>query len=521
MCQRTVVPILALFLFCISGCDFFSKPTIQLTVLAGSELKDLEPFFDTIHKKTGIELKMEYIGTLDGAEKLAEGAVYDLAWFSHGKYLSMLPQTKDRILAQEKIMLSPVVLGIKESKAKEWGWVSNTPIRWSDIAEKAANHELRYAMTNPAASNSGFTSLLGVAAAFSGGTSALTAADVDKEQLQRFFSGQKLTSGSSGWLAEAYVREQNKLDGLINYESVLMSLNDSGKLQEKLYLIYPTEGIVTADYPLMLLDNSKREQYTELIEFLKSEDFQKVIMDKTSRRPVNPKVKPSTAFGSTMLVELPFPADRNTVDSLIFSYLDEVRPPSSPIFMLDVSGSMRNQRIESLRLALKNLTGLDNSLTGKFSRFRVREQVVLMPFNHNTFKPTIVTIDSGKTDSQGMENIRQFVDSLKAEGGTAIYATLIEAYKLAGQQIQENPDRFYSIVLLSDGKNEHKAHYEDFERFYHSLPPSAQGVKTFTILFGNANKEEMHKVAELTGGRVFDGQTLSLASVFKKIRGYQ
>lgn len=519
MYRFIVLPIISLLLVIFSGCD--SKPPVQLTVLAGSELKDLQPFFQKIRKETGIELQMEYIGTLDGAEKLASGAVYDMAWFSHGKYLSMIPETKGRIHAQEKIMLSPVVLGIKQNKAKQWGWLDSQKIRWSDIAEKAASGELRYAMTNPASSNSGFTSLLGVAAAFSSGKSAITSSDVDKDKLKQFFTGQKLTSGSSGWLAEAYVREQNKLDGLINYESVLMSLNTSGELREKLHLIYPTEGIVTADYPLMLLNSSQRESFKSLVTYLKSEEFQQLIMEKTNRRPVIPQIRPSGNFSRAMLVELPFPADRATVDSLIFSYLDEVRPPSSPLFLLDVSGSMKDQRIKNLRLALKNLTGLDNTLTGKFSRFRVREQVVLLPFNHKPYRPTVINVNSGESDSPDMEFIRQFVDNLQANGGTAIYATLIEAYKIAGEQKQKYPNRFYSIVLLSDGKNEHAIGYADFEQFYKSQPPATKDIKTFTILFGNAHKEEMHQVADLTGGRVFDGQSKSLASVFKKIRGYQ
>jgi len=41
------------------------------------------------------------------------------------------------------------------------------------------------------------------------------------------------------------------------------------------------------------------------------------------------------------------------------------------------------------------------------------------------------------------------------------------------------------------------------------------------VLFGNANEEEMIEVAELTGGRVFDGRSEALSLVFKQIRGYQ
>ncbi len=513
--------VLAVLTACmLAGCNGSSKPSRQLTLLAGSEIKDLEPYFKQIAKKTGIELQVEYTGTLEGAERLTGNNTFDLAWFSHAKYLSMLPGTRNTIHGQEKIMLSPVIMGVKESRARQWGWMDQE-VRWSDIADKAAAGELRFAMTNPAASNSGFTALLGVAAAFRSSTSALTSEDVDKEKLVQFFTGQKLTSGSSGWLAEAYEKEERGLDGLINYESVLMSMNTSGKLSERLHLVYPKEGIVTADYPLILLNKDKRETYAALVDYLKSESFQKVIMEKTNRRPVIPQVRLSDAFAGRMLVELPFPADRETIDSLIFSYLDEVRPPSTPVFVLDVSGSMQNQRINNLRLALKNLTGQDTSLTGKFSRFRLREQIYMIPFNHSTFPVQHFSVENNAPTGESMGAIRTYVDNLDAEGGTAIYAALMKAYQLAGQEKKKAPDRFYSIVLLSDGKNEHASSYNDFEHFYMQLPPETRAIKTFTILFGNANHEEMNKVAELTGGRVFNAQQMSLATVFKKIRGYQ
>jgi len=509
-------------LLVLAGCGTSPPPPRELlSVLAGSELEDLQPSFDELAVKTGISLKMEFIGTLDGAEKLAAGGSYDLAWFSHGKYLTMLPETAGLIHSQEKIMLSPVILGVKKSSATALGWNGGKALRWSDIADQSAAGRLRFAMTNPASSNSGFTALLGVAAAFSDGSGALTSQAIDKEKLRRFFTGLKLTSGSSGWLAEAYQREEQQLDGLVNYESVLMSMNDSGKLAEPLQLIFPQEGIVTADYPLMLLNKDKKEAFTKLVAELKSEHFQKIIMEKTRRRPVIPQVRPTPAFHGGMLVELPFPADRDTIDSLIFTYLDEVRRPSRPTFLLDVSGSMKNQRIDNLRLALKNLTGQDTSLTGRFARFRVREQVTFLPFNHATFPETMVTIDSSDTLGQGMGEIRTLVDNLEAEGGTAIYRALMRAYQLVGEQKQKDPEYYYSIVLLSDGKNEDKFGLEEFTRFYHSQAPEVQAIKTFTILFGNASREEMQQVAKLTGGRVFDGQGPSLTAVFKSIRGYQ
>ncbi|WP_281200143.1 hypothetical protein [Nonomuraea candida] len=41
------------------------------------------------------------------------------------------------------------------------------------------------------------------------------------------------------------------------------------------------------------------------------------------------------------------------------------------------------------------------------------------------------------------------------------------------------------------------------------------------VLFGESDDAEMRRVAELTGGAVFDAHSTSLTGAFKEIRGYQ
>ena len=69
------------------------------------------------------------------------------------------------------------------------------------------------------------------------------------------------------------------------------------------------------------------------------------------------------------------------IDALLFSYLDEQRVPAHAFFVLDVSGSMEGDGLNGLKAALNGLTGLDTSLTGRFSRFRGREEITIISFN--------------------------------------------------------------------------------------------------------------------------------------------
>ena len=95
-----------------------APPGKTLTVLAGSELKDLEPLLPDLEKATGYHLSMTYVGSLDGAERIVNGDRSQLAWFSSGKYLNLLQGNRGRVLAQEPIMVSPVVVGVKSVNGK-------------------------------------------------------------------------------------------------------------------------------------------------------------------------------------------------------------------------------------------------------------------------------------------------------------------------------------------------------------------------------------------------------------------
>lgn len=495
--------------------------TNALTVLAGSEVKDLEPLLPDLEKTTGVRLVPTYSGTLEGAESIAGGAATDAAWFSSGRYLSLLPGAGSRIVAQEKIMLSPVVIGVKQSVADRFGWTGNAAVTWKDIESHSADGSFHFAMTNPAASNSGLTALIGVASALSGSSDAIDTGHIDKAALRAFFTGQALTAGSSGFLADAYVRDQDRLDGIINYESILMSMNAGSALHEPLVIVYPSEGIITADYPFMLLNAAKRTAYDKVTAWLRRPEIQKRIMTDTLRRPAIPGVPLDPRFGSQTLIELPYPAAIDTIDTLINAYLDEERKPASAIFVLDVSGSMEGQRLNDLKAAMKALTGTDTTLTGKFSRFRAREQVTIITFATDVRDTREFTIDDTNPDSPDMTAIRDYVESLSVFDGTAIYSGVEQAYSVVQQKQAADPDRLYSIVLMTDGENNAGVSADGFKADWGRLPDEARSVHVYPVLFGDAKKSDMAAIASLTGGTTFDATTTSLSTIFKQIRGYQ
>jgi Ca-activated chloride channel homolog len=492
-----------------------------LSVMAGSEVKDLEPLFPDIRKATGVSLVMHYIGTLEGAEAIDSGEDTDAGWFASGHYLSLLPKAGPRIVAKQRIMVSPVIIGVKQSVADRFGWTNASTVTWKDIQAKAADGSFRFAMTNPAASNSGFTALIGVAAALSGSSDSIDTGNIDKAALRGFFKGQTLTAGSSGFLADAYIRDQDSVDGLVNYESILMGLNAGGKLREPLVLVYPSEGIVTSDYPFMLLNPDKREAFDKVTTYLRTPEVQTRIMRETSRRPAVAGVPLDPKFGSQTLIDLPFPARLETIDGLITAYLDEVRRPASAVFVLDVSSSMDGQRLDDLKASMKALTGTDDTITGRFARFRAREDVTIITFAGQVIDTRTFTIDDTDPDGPDMTAIRDYIDGLTTFPATAIYSGVEAAYEVVAREQGEDPDRLYSIVLMTDGENNAGIEPDQFERDYAALDAAVKAVHVYPVLFGESSEDAMSRIAALTGGTLFDATTSSLLTIFKQIRGYQ
>jgi Ca-activated chloride channel homolog len=508
-----------------TGNDDGTLPANAFTILAGSELKDVDTQLgDEIRKATGIEIRFSYAGTLDAIDQLNAGEQFDAVWVSHGKYLAMNPDLKARIVAQEKIMLSPVILGVKRSKAVALGWDKNDPT-WKDIADAASAEKFTFGMTNPTSSNTGFTAVIGIAAALASNPDALTEADVANPALKAFFQGQRMTAGSSGWLADAYAGDPSKVDGIINYESVILSLNANGKLSEPLVPVYPKEGIITADYPLMLLNGGKRAEYDRLVAYLRSTAFQTRLSAVTLRRPVNAESQAAASIPKRTLIELPFPGQPQVINGLLDAFLADVRVPSTSRYVLDLSGSMdEDGRIGQLKEAMYTLAGSDaGSLSSRYARFQNRERIGVIPFNREPM--TTLKFDMGTSAAENratLGSIKAAVQGMQADGGTAIYDSVQRAMtELAEEKRLDKTPRYYTIVLMTDGENTDGMDLSDLLRWRESQDDTVKSIRIFPIVFGNADADEMKSLAEATGGKAFDAKTGSLAKVFKDIRGYQ
>lgn len=491
-----------------SGGTSIASSAQTFRILAGSELKDVADEVTAFGKSKGFNVQFEYSGSLDAIDKLGETHNFDAVWVSHGKYLHLVPGVKSQIKASEKTMYSRVVMGVKPEKAKELGWdlSKDSDISWKSVIAAVKAGKLNLAMTNPAGSNTGFVTLVGVASELSGKGDALTEADIPTSQLKDLFSGITLTSGSSGDLMDKFKADPSKADAVINYESAIRATN--------LLVAIPKEGVITADYPLMLLKNSTQQPfYDELVGYLRDPVTQKTLTSKTLRTPL------SGDGSDTVINELPFPASLSVVDTLLSGFLNDYAKPASSYFVLDVSGSMNGDRLNSAKQAMTSLANSDGSVSGRFSTFRNRERINLTAFSDIVYPVQAFNLGQNSDENRKLlTSIESQVNGLRADGGTAIYDGILSVYDKARAEVKAG-GRSVSIVLLTDGDNNNGSSLSDFEA--HVKATGAPIVPVFGILYGEANTKDMNRLTTLTGGRVFDARKTSLKSVLKAIRNYQ
>ena len=107
------------FVLFLTGCSEESK---TFTILSGSENQSIEPMLTNYAKEKGYKVEMVYKGSVDSMLELQNNPEkYDAIWLPNSMWITM-GDTKKVVKHDKSIFTSPVVFGIKKSKAEELGF---------------------------------------------------------------------------------------------------------------------------------------------------------------------------------------------------------------------------------------------------------------------------------------------------------------------------------------------------------------------------------------------------------------
>jgi Ca-activated chloride channel family protein len=467
---------------------------------------------------------MRFAGSLDIGLSLRPGQelTVDAVWPASSVWIDLYDSER-RVHDLRSIYQTPVVLGVRLSKARELGWIGR-PVRMNDILRAVDSGRLTFLMTSATQSNSGASAYLAMLAAALNSPDAMTPEQLDdpraRDVVRRMLRGVARSSGSSGWLGELYREtaiDGHPYDAMWNYEAVLKETNDALRQHniEPLYAIYPEEGASVADAPLGYVSRGQPEKtehfFQELQAYLTGPEAQAEIARHGRRIPLGRArvlpAEPQWNFDPARLVTAVPTPDPVVIRHALTLYQEALRRPSLTVLCLDFSGSMRGDGERQLQEGMRFLFTPD--LAGEaLVQWSPRDRIFIMPFSD-----TVTEVTSGGGEPEEQARLLAFVAAQQAGGGTDMYACGRQALAAMQGDLKAG-GHLPAIVMMTDGRSQ-----GDADAFLAEWRKDGHAVPVFGVTFGDADRDQLDRLARETRARVFDGSK-SLAQAFRSTRGY-
>lgn len=530
--RRILVVLLLSVCLASLGCDSQeSDNPLHLSIISGSENEHLEPLIQDFASRNNVRISMHFKGSVDMKLMLGQGRSfpYDAVWPANALWVE-LGDSEHVVKHVQSIMKSPVVFALKQSKARELGFVG-TRVAMDDIMAAAKAGQLKFAMTSATQSNSGACAYLGMLNALLGNPATpMTETDLRDPEVQdrarQFLTLVNRGSGSSGWLKTFFRDNYEVLDGMFNYEAMIIEFNQwaARNGREPLHVVYPADGMVVADHPLGYVDKgdaAKEALFLKLQAYLKSPEVQQRIQSMGRRTGLvglaldnpDPAVfNPGWGIDAAQeIASFPLP-NRDVIALALDLFQGSLRKKSFTVYVLDYSGSMKGQGYEQLAGAMSTLFNYDTARQYMIQPTPGDIHVVI-PFNSDVIDVWNATGDA----PQVLRNLLDRVTGLQPGGGTDMYAALIQAVDILSRHHSELGEYLPAIILMTDGLSK-----GSFDAFREAMQGSGllKTVPVYSIAFGDADPSQLQQVSDLTAGRYFDGRSGDLAQKFRDMKGY-
>ena len=487
------------------------------SLITTPENKVFENTLEKFARKNTFEINITYADNLDIVDRLNSGEKYDAIWASNSIWLDMLDSSKVSTSDSKSTSVTPIVIGIKNSKANELG-LKNKQVKMRDILSLIKNGKLKFSMANPITTNSGAASYLNILSTLAGNPDVLTSEHLKNSKLQEdlkaFFTGLVRTSGDEDFLNKSFV--DGDYDAAITYEASIININKelekSGK--ETLYVIYPVDGVSICDSPFVYINNrndKKKKIFNELQTYILSDDGQDILLNlgrRTWYGGITDKA-PADIFNKSWGIDttkyispIKYPSESVIKEALLL-YQTKLRKPIHVVFCLDYSGSMSGNGIKTLKEAMEYI--LSDEAKKSMIQFTGEDKIDVIAFGSH-----VRLLGSSKGDNT--KGLLDKINNYSLDGATSLYPSAEEAIRLLENESSEYNS---SVILMTDGVG-NMGTFKELERYYREINKE---IPIYSITFGDAEEEQLEKMASLSNGKVFDGKS-DLVKAFKTVRGY-
>jgi Ca-activated chloride channel family protein len=522
---------------------------VTVTIIYGSEKQEwLEPLVQEYNEQkrqteegATIVVEATPMGSIESARAIIDGQLQPTVWSPASSiYIPVAnaewrntERSDDLVLGEPPdLVISPVVIAMWQPMAEALGWPEE-PIGWGDIAAMATSEEgwatygypewgtFQFGHTHPNYSNSGLVSVIAEAYAGAGKQRGLTLEDLQDPQI-RVFMAQVESSiihygSSTGFFAERmFERGPSYLSAAVMYENLVVAQESKRRAgqtdQLPVVAIYPKEGTFWSNHPYAILNAPwvSPEQHAA------AEDFQAFLLDRPQQqraialgfRPADVSIPLTSPLDGQHGVDpgqpqtvLQIPS-ADVIAGIQELWRTEAKKPVDLVVVMDVSGSMGGKKISAARSSLLQFVDLLDD--------RDRLEVML-------FSTDLVTLTPLTTLGEKRDEVRRRVSGIVERGDTRLYGAAIAAY----EELLESgdPRHIRAMVVLSDGEDTiSSVSLDQVVAQIGGSSESGTAPKIFTIAFGsNADREVLQRIAEITGGKQYDGDPETIYEVYRTI----
>ncbi|MBN1933861.1 MAG: VWA domain-containing protein [Anaerolineae bacterium] len=543
--------VLAILSLVLTGCDALASlggKTVKVSIVYGSEKKEwLEPLvaqFNAQKFKTEdgatIVVGATAMGSIESAEAIVAGTLQPTVWSPASSiYIPVANAEWQRgehsgelvVGTPNDLVLSPVVIAMWQPMAQALGWPEK-PIGWADIARLATSQEgwaaygydiwghFKFGHTHPNYSNSGIVSVIAEAYAGAGKQRGLTLQDLQSETVKTFMSEVESSiihyGVSTGFFAERmFERGPSYLSAAVMYENLVVAQETkrlSGDSQQlPVVAIYPKEGTFWSNHPYCILEapwvTDEQKAAARTFETFLLDKPQQLTAIRYGFRPADPAIPLGAPLDANHGVD---PAQPQTVlevptAEVISGIQDlwrETKKPVDLVVVMDISGSMKGDKINAARSSLLQFVNLLDD--------RDRLEIIL-------FSNEILTLTPLSELGPKRPDVIMRVSGITEQGKTRMYDGIQQAY--TDLETNGDPRHIQAIVVLSDGEDT-GSEYSWGQLMDHIQVVSEGGdaVKIFTIAFGaDANAGILRQIAEATGARLYEGDPKTINEVYSQI----